>query len=134
MQKCVKCNSVDGVIRSGFLRGRQRFHCKACNFHFTLESEDSKLPQKVSQVTIVDLARHLGIAASTVSRALNGKSDISPFTRQAIVQAAHDLDYRPNLLAQSLNSGKTNTIGVVIPNVELPFFATALASMQQVAA
>jgi len=37
------------------------------------------------------------------------------------------------LLAQSLNRGKTNTIGVVIPNVELPFFATALASMQQIA-
>lgn len=133
MQKCIKCNSVDGVIRSGFLRGRQRFHCKACNFHFTLENEDSKLPQKASQVTIVDLAKHLGISASTVSRALNGKSDISPFTRKAIEQAANDLDYRPNLLAQSLNSGKTNTIGVVIPNVELPFFATALASIQQVA-
>ncbi|RFS18118.1 LacI family DNA-binding transcriptional regulator [Emticicia sp. C21] len=133
MQKCIKCNSVDGVIRSGFLRGKQRFFCKLCNFHFILENENAKLPQKANQATIVDLAKHLGIAASTVSRALNGKADISPFTRQAVMQAAIDLDYRPNLLAQSLNKGKTNTIGVVIPNVELPFFATALASMQQVA-
>jgi LacI family transcriptional regulator len=98
-----------------------------------LENENAKSPQKANQATIVDLAKHLGIAASTVSRALNGKADISPFTRQAVMQAAIDLDYRPNLLAQSLNKGKTNTIGVVIPNVELPFFATALASMQQVA-
>ncbi len=133
MQRCIKCNSVDGVIRSGFLRGKQRFFCKLCNFHFILESENSKSPQKANQATIVDLAKHLGIAASTVSRALNGKADISPFTRKAVMQAAVDLDYRPNLLAQSLNKGKTNTIGVVIPNVELPFFATALASMQQVA-
>jgi LacI family transcriptional regulator len=133
MQRCIKCNSVDGVIRSGFLRGKQRFFCKLCNFHFVLEHENVKSPQKTNQTTIVDLAKHLGIAASTVSRALNGKSDISPFTRKAVMQAATDLDYRPNLLAQSLNKGKTNTIGVVIPNVELPFFATALASMQQVA-
>ncbi|RYU94332.1 LacI family DNA-binding transcriptional regulator [Emticicia agri] len=133
MQKCIKCNSVDGVIRSGFLRGKQRFFCKLCNFHFILENENARLPQKATQATIVDLAKHLGIAASTVSRALNGKADISPFTRKAVMQAAIDLDYRPNLLAQSLNKGKTNTIGVVIPNVELPFFATALASIQQVA-
>lgn len=133
MQKCIKCNSVDGVIRSGFLRGKQRFFCKLCNFHFILENENTRLPQKATQATIIDLAKHLGIAASTVSRALNGKADISPFTRKAVMQAAIDLDYRPNLLAQSLNKGKTNTIGVVIPNVELPFFATALASIQQVA-
>jgi LacI family transcriptional regulator len=133
MQRCIKCNSVDGVIRSGFLRGKQRFYCKVCNFNFILENEDAKRPQKANQTTIIDLAKYLGIAASTVSRALNGKSDISPFTRKAVIQAAIDLDYRPNLLAQSLNKGKTNTIGVVIPNVELPFFATALARMQQIA-
>lgn len=133
MQKCIKCNSVDGVIRSGFLRGKQRFYCKLCHFNFILENEDVKRPQKTNQTTIIDLAKYLGIAASTVSRALNGKSDISPFTRKAVMQAAIDLDYRPNLLAQSLNKGKTNTIGVVIPNVELPFFATALARMQQIA-
>ncbi|WP_337042247.1 LacI family DNA-binding transcriptional regulator [Emticicia sp. 17c] len=133
MQKCVKCNSVDGVIKSGFLRGKQRFYCKLCHFNFILENDDAKPTQKATQTTIVDLAKHLGIAPSTVSRALNGKSDISPFTRKAVVQAAIDLDYRPNLLAQSLNKGKTNTIGVVIPNVELPFFATALARMQQIA-
>lgn len=133
MQRCIKCNTVDGVIRSGFLRGKQRFFCKLCDFYFILENENTRLPQKTNQTTIIDLAKHLGIAASTVSRALNGKSDISPFTRKAVQQAAIDLDYKPNLLAQSLNKGKTNTIGVVIPNVELPFFATALASMQQVA-
>lgn len=133
MQRCIRCNSVDGVIKSGFLRGKQRFYCKLCNFNFILENHDAKRPQKANQTTIIDLARHLGIAASTVSRALNDKSDISSYTRKAVIQAAIDLDYRPNLLAQSLNKGKTNTIGVVIPNVELPFFATALARMQQIA-
>lgn len=133
MQRCIKCNSVDGVIKSGFLRGSQRYYCKQCDFYFVLENESSRITKKSSQITIVDLARHLGISVATVSRALNDKSDISPLTRKAVLEAVNQLDYKPNLLAQSLNKGKTNTIGVVIPNVELPFFATALAKMQQVA-
>lgn len=133
MQRCIKCNSVDGVIKSGFLRGSQRFYCKQCDFNFVLETESNKPTKKSGQVTIVDLAKHLGISVATVSRALNDKSDISPLTRKAVLDAAVELDYKPNLLAQSLNKGKTNTIGVVIPNVELPFFATALAEMQRVA-
>lgn len=133
MQRCIKCNSVDGVIKSGFLRGSQRFYCKQCDFNFVLETESNKPIKKSGQVTIVDLAKHLGISVATVSRALNDKSDISPLTRKAVLDAAVELDYKPNLLAQSLNKGKTNTIGVVIPNVELPFFATALAEMQRVA-
>lgn len=133
MQRCIKCNSVDGVIKSGFLRGSQRFYCKQCDFYFVLENENPRTSKKSGLVTIVDLAKHLGISVATVSRALNDKSDISPITRKAVLEAVNQLDYKPNLLAQSLNKGKTNTIGVVIPNVELPFFATALAKMQQVA-
>lgn len=133
MQRCIKCNSVDGVIKSGFLRGSQRFYCKQCDFNFVLEAESIKPIKKSGQVTIVDLAKHLGISVATVSRALNDKSDISQHTRKMVLEAANTLDYKPNLLAQSLNKGKTNTIGIVIPNVELPFFATALAKMQQVA-
>lgn len=133
MQRCIKCNSVDGVIKSGFLRGSQRFYCKQCNFNFVLDTESLKPIKKKGQVTIVDLAKHLGISVATVSRALNDKPDISQHTRKTVLEAAILLDYKPNLLAQSLNKGKTNTIGVVIPNVELPFFATALAKMQQVA-
>ena len=133
MQRCIKCNSVDGVIKSGFLRGSQRFYCKMCNFNFVLNNESVKPIKKNGQVTIVDLAKHLGISVATVSKALNDKSDISQYTKKSVLEAARLLDYKPNLLAQSLNKGKTNTIGVVIPNVELPFFATALAKMQQVA-
>ncbi len=133
MQRCIKCNSVDGVIKSGFLRGSQRFYCKQCDFNFVLYTETIKPIKKSGQVTIVDLAKHLGISVATVSRALNDKSEISQQTRKTVLEVASLLDYKPNLLAQSLNKGKTNMIGVVIPNVELPFFATALARMQQVA-
>jgi LacI family transcriptional regulator len=73
------------------------------------------------------------VASSTVSRALNGHTDISPNTRRAILEAAHLLDYRPNVMAQSLKSRETHTLGVLIPDLERPFFATAVSGIQAVA-
>lgn len=133
MQKCVKCQQVDGVIKAGFIRGNQRFFCKICNQHFILESTPKSDLKRHGQSTITDVAKALGVSISTVSRALNDKSDINPDTKKAILQAALELDYRPNLLAQSLHKGKTNTIGVIIPDVEHPFFAKVLAGIQQIA-
>lgn len=75
----------------------------------------------------------MGVSISTVSRALNNKSDISQKTKDAIIQAAIELDYKPNFLAQSLNKGSTHTISVIIPDVGHPFFAAVLAGIQQVA-
>lgn len=134
MQKCIKCGKVDGIIKAGFLRGQQRFHCKLCNHHFVNEIIAAETSTREnSQITIIDVAKHLGVSVSTVSRALNNKTDINPKTKDAIIQAALDLDYKPNFLAQSLHKGSTHTIGVIIPDVEHPFFAAVLAGIQQVA-
>jgi DNA-binding LacI/PurR family transcriptional regulator len=133
MVKCVKCNLTDDVLKAGFVRGQQRFFCKACDYHFTTERRADAPSRKRHHATIADVARQVGVAPSTVSRALNGHSDISPITRQAILDAARQLDYQPNLLAQSLKNRATNTIGVVIPDLERPFFATAVSGIQQVA-
>ncbi|TGE23472.1 LacI family DNA-binding transcriptional regulator [Hymenobacter metallicola] len=134
MIKCVKCKLADDVMKAGFIRGRQRFFCKACDYHFTEEKSAQVPERKRHQTTISDVAKALGVASSTVSRALNGHSDISPNTRQAILEVARQLDYQPNLLAQSLKSSETYTIGVLIPDIERPFFATAVSGIQQVAA
>ncbi|SNC61125.1 transcriptional regulator, LacI family [Hymenobacter gelipurpurascens] len=132
MMKCTKCYSADAVMRAGFIRGRQRYLCKACNYHFT-DDKTLQIPEtKRRQTTISDVAKVLGVAPSTVSRALNGHSDINANTRQAILDVARQLDYQPNLLAQSLKSSETKTIGVVIPDIERPFFATAVSGIQQV--
>lgn len=133
MVKCVKCESADGVMRAGFIRGQQRFFCKTCNYHFTERRSEPAPARKRHQTTIGDVAKVLGVASSTVSRALNGHTDISPTTRQAILEVAHQLDYQPSLLAQSLKSSQTHTIGVLIPDIERPFFATAVSGIQQVA-
>jgi len=131
MIKCTKCGLADGIMRAGFTRGRQRFFCKTCDYRFT----EAPIPaRKRRQTTIGDVAKALGVASSTVSRALNGHTDVSPTTRQAILEVARQLDYQPSLLAQNLKRSETHTIGVIIPDIERPFFATAVSGIQQVAA
>jgi DNA-binding LacI/PurR family transcriptional regulator len=133
MTECTKCKGSNEVIKAGLLRGKQRYFCKTCGVHFTSKNLDEPTVKKSHQTTIIDIAKSLGVAPSTVSRALNNKAEINPETRQAILKVAYELDYKPNLLAQSLNRGETHTIGVIIPNIERPFFAGVLAGIQNVA-
>lgn len=66
-----------------------------------------------------------GFSYSTISRVLNRKAKefrISDETCQAILDAAEKLDYRPNILARSLRLRKTNTIGLIVPDIQNPFF------------
>ena len=133
MLHCVKCNRATDVVKAGFVRGRQRFFCKSCDYHFAAERPAGAPSRQRRHATLADVARRVGVAPSTASRALNGHPDINPLTRQAILDAARQLAYQPNLLAQSLKSCATNTIGVVIPDLERPFFATAVSGIQQVA-
>ncbi len=65
--------------------------------------------------TMLDVSRMAGVSKSTVSRVLNGTAKISESTRQAVFAAIKELNYRPNVLAQSLSKQSTNTIGMVIP-------------------
>ncbi|WP_026993965.1 LacI family DNA-binding transcriptional regulator [Flectobacillus major] len=133
MSQCIKCGATETLVKAGFVRGQQRFYCKACEQYFTIQLPHQTIQKKSHQTTIVDIAKALGVAPSTVSRALNNSKEINEATRQEIIRVAQELDYRPNLLAQSLNRGATNTIGVVIPDIQRPFFASVLAGIQHVA-
>ena len=66
-------------------------------------------------VDIKQLAAELGVSASTVSRALNGYTDIKSETRERIVKRANELNYRPNLGAQRLAKGRADSVGLVYP-------------------
>lgn len=85
------------------------------------------------QVTIKDIAEKLGISTSTVSRALKDHPDISLKTREAVQELAKLLGYKPNLIALNLKHSRTNTIGVVVPEVEHHFFSTILNGIEEVA-
>jgi LacI family transcriptional regulator len=88
---------------------------------------------KFSQITIKDIARELGISPSTVSRALKDHPDISKETKKAVNELAEKLNYQPNIVALNLRTKKTNTIGVIIPEVVHFFFSTVISGIQDVA-
>lgn len=133
--RCNKCNKTETVLRSGFIRGKQRFFCKECNYHFTLHHEAKKGNEKKvkHQTTIIDIAKAIGVSNSTVSRALHNHSDISIETREAIKAVAIKMDYQPNLFAQGFAKKQTSTIGVIIPSLEITFFSIMLSGIQNVA-
>ena len=74
------------------------------------------------KITIKDIARIAGVTPTTVSMALNNRPRISDKTRQKILKISNELNYRPDLLARSLISKKSYTIGLVINNISDPFF------------
>lgn len=88
---------------------------------------------KSHQVTIKDIARTLGISPSTVSRALKDHPDISPETKQLVQGFAKSVNYRPNALALGLRKSKTNTIGVIIPEIVHHFFSSVISGIDNVA-
>lgn len=135
MIKCPQCQQVDAISRAGIVRGKQRYFCKSCQAHFSFPSEETPLhPKGRHQVTILDIAAQLSISKSTVSRALRGQTDIHPGTRQAVLDAATQLDYQPNLLAHSLAKSQTNTVGILVPEFVSSFFPKVIISAQQVLA
>ncbi len=84
------------------------------------------------QTTIKDIARTLNVSTSTVSRALRDATDVKPETKRAIKALAEQLDYQPNKLALSLLNRQTNSIGVIIPNLDY-VLATMVKGIDEVA-
>ena len=82
------------------------------------------------QITIKDIARELGVSPSTVSRALKDNPDISQETRDAIHKYAREHNYKPNVLALNLRTSRSNTIGVIIPQLVHHFFSCVLSGLQ----
>lgn len=72
--------------------------------------------------SIREIAERAKVAPGTVSRALNGKGYISKETREKIEQALAELEYVPNELARNLYRNRSNMIGVILPDIEHPFF------------
>jgi len=84
-------------------------------------------------VTIKDIALRLGISPSTVSRALKDHVEISQDTKDSVKRVAAELNYQPNSLALSLRYSKSNTIGVIIPEIVHFFFSTVISGIEDVA-
>lgn len=70
-----------------------------------------------------DVAEQAGVSVTTVSHVINNSRPVNPETRTRVEQAMQVLGYHPNVLARSLRRGKTQTIGVILPDNANPYFA-----------
>src|SRR4051794_34167713 len=91
------------------------------------------------RTTIRELARLSGVSIGTVSRALNGYTDVRPETRERIVRLAEELDYTPSASARTLVTQRSHVVGVFLdtgeghPDLQHPFFHEVLAGIQETA-
>jgi len=133
--RCIKCDEVSGIARAGQVRGKQRYHCKHCNYYFTFQLqqiEAAELNVK-HHATLVDIARRLKISKSTVSRALRNSKDINLDTRAAVLNMAQELNYVPNYFAASLVRRRSYSIGIVVPELITDFFSQFIIIAQKAA-
>ncbi len=87
----------------------------------------------MKRLTIKDIAKHLGVSISTVSKALNDSYEISETTKEKIRKFAKENNYRPNITAVNLKNKKTKTIGILIPNMLNYFLAQVFNGIETVA-
>lgn len=86
----------------------------------------------MKKITIHDIAKELGISFSTVARALNDHPAISEATKKAVRETAQKLNYRHNKLASSLRSGHSNTIGIIVPSLDVSFFSSVVHGIEKI--
>ena len=81
--------------------------------------------------TSTDVARLAGVSQATVSRVFNQPDSVIERTREKVLQAARQLDYYPNAIAKSLNSSKTNLVGVIVRDITNPFYSGFIAALME---
>lgn len=76
----------------------------------------------IEKVTIREVAKESGVSTATVSRVLNDTGYVSDEIKSRVLNSVKNLNYQPNAVARSLKQSKTNTIGVIIPDISNPYF------------
>jgi LacI family transcriptional regulator len=82
---------------------------------------------------LIDVARRAGVSVATVSRHVNGRIQLPETTAKRIEHAIEELGYHPNPHARSLSRGRSDTIGLVIPDIANPYFAVLAAAAERAA-
>jgi LacI family transcriptional regulator len=82
---------------------------------------------------MTDVARVAGVSIQTISAVINGKSGISEATRERVRRVIEELDYHPNMLASSLRSQRSTTIGVLVASITNPFFPGVVRGIEDAA-
>ena len=81
--------------------------------------------------TIYEVSKLAGVSLATVSRVINDSGKVTAKTREKVEAAIAELGYRPNSMAQSLASRRSNSVGILIPELHGPFFGVMLSSVEK---
>jgi len=81
--------------------------------------------------TIYEVSELAGVSLATVSRVMNNSAKVSLKTREKVEAAMQQLGYRPNSIAQSLASSRSNSVGILVPELHGPFFGNMLSSIEE---
>ena len=81
--------------------------------------------------TIYEVSKLAGVSLATVSRVINDSGKVTPKTREKVLAAIAELGYRPNSMAQSLASKRSNSVGILIPELHGPFFGVMLSNIEK---
>src|SRR5215471_12978457 len=96
-------------------------------------SKRTKPPKAGKAASISDVARESGVSIFTVSAVINHKSHVGKNLRERVEEAIRKLNYRPNLIARSLIKQKTQTIGMIVPDIVNPFFPMVVRGAEDAA-
>lgn len=80
--------------------------------------------------TLKDVAKEAGLTVGTVSRVLNNRGYISENAREKVDEAMKKLNYHPNEVARSLSKSSSNTIGVIVPHIQHPYFTEMISNLE----
>jgi DNA-binding LacI/PurR family transcriptional regulator len=83
--------------------------------------------------TIKEVANLAGVSVGTVSHVITGSVQVSEQLREKVVDAIRKLDYHPNHVARSLKTSKTRTLGIIVPDMTIPFFPRIIRAAETVA-
>ena len=92
------------------------------------------MESKKKRASIKDIATQIGVSTATVSMVLSGKMQAGRVSLEMVAkvkQVAKELNYQPNVLARSLQSGRTQTIGLLVADISNPFFGSFVLSIQE---
>src|SRR3712207_1200633 len=87
----------------------------------------------IMAASIKDVAREAGVSIATVSRVLNDIDVVNEETKKKVLAAIDKLGYRPNIVARSLKTQKTSTIGIIIPDISSQFYPEIVRGAEDVA-
>lgn len=98
-----------------------------------LQPVRNRSPDEAPRVRIGEVARHANVSKATVSRVLNGDERVGSAYRRSVLKAVEELGYRPNRLARQLRTQRTETIGIVVSDIENPHFSEMVRAVEDIA-